>query len=184
MLIPFGIGLFFTVHISSFTSSDLILLLFSICLMLVWWMWMLIHLYFEMCSERDFLLFKSCVLYAQFYNPQQPLVSIEVVAHVTSTKLRKGEVITVSHTAYTDATILISSSVNQIISLLSSRCECYHNMFANIIFKWEGLQHISLHLHNQPWCFEELFEKSAMLFTLLKKRHDTFECWDGEANWC
>lgn len=41
----------------------------------------------------DFLRFKSCVLYTQLDNPEQPLVNVEVVAHVTRPELRKSEVI-------------------------------------------------------------------------------------------
>lgn len=39
----------------------------------------------------DFLRFKSCVLYTEV-NPDQPLITIEVVAHVTRPELRSGEV--------------------------------------------------------------------------------------------
>jgi acyl-coenzyme A thioesterase 9 len=40
----------------------------------------------------DFLRFKSCVLYTQLDNAEQPLVNVEVVAHVTRPELRKSEV--------------------------------------------------------------------------------------------
>lgn len=40
----------------------------------------------------DFLRFKSCVLYTQLENPEQPLINIEVVAHVTRPELRRSEV--------------------------------------------------------------------------------------------
>ncbi|OVA11049.1 hypothetical protein BVC80_1741g23 [Macleaya cordata] len=40
----------------------------------------------------DFLRFKSCVLYTELDNPQQPLINIEVVAHVTRPELRRSEV--------------------------------------------------------------------------------------------
>lgn len=40
----------------------------------------------------DFLRFKSCVLYTQLDNPEQPLINIEVVAHVTRPELRTSEV--------------------------------------------------------------------------------------------
>lgn len=50
----------------------------------------------------DFLRFKSCVLYTQLENPQQPLVNIEVVAHVTRPELRTSEV---SNTFYFTFTV-------------------------------------------------------------------------------
>ncbi|KAI3908568.1 hypothetical protein MKW92_033920 [Papaver armeniacum] len=40
----------------------------------------------------DFLRFKSCVLYTKLDNPLQPLIHIEVVAHVTKPELRTSEV--------------------------------------------------------------------------------------------
>ncbi|KAI3840012.1 hypothetical protein MKX03_020500 [Papaver bracteatum] len=40
----------------------------------------------------DFLRFKSCVLYTKLDNPLQPLINIEVVAHVTKPELRTSEV--------------------------------------------------------------------------------------------
>ena len=45
----------------------------------------------------DFLRFKSCVLYTQLDNPEQPLVNVEVVAHVTRPELWKSEVIPEFH---------------------------------------------------------------------------------------
>ncbi|GJM99256.1 hypothetical protein PR202_ga16343 [Eleusine coracana subsp. coracana] len=49
----------------------------------------------------DFLRFKSCVLYTQLDNPQQPLVNVEVVAHVTRPELRKSEVSNTFHFTFT-----------------------------------------------------------------------------------
>lgn len=40
----------------------------------------------------DFLRFKSCVLYTELENPDQPLINIEVVAHVTRPEFRSSEV--------------------------------------------------------------------------------------------
>lgn len=40
----------------------------------------------------DFLRFKSCVLYTECQNADQPLINIEVVAHVTRPELRSSEV--------------------------------------------------------------------------------------------
>ncbi|KAK1411266.1 hypothetical protein QVD17_37813 [Tagetes erecta] len=40
----------------------------------------------------NFLRFKSCVLYTELENPEQPLINIEVVAHVTRPELRTAEV--------------------------------------------------------------------------------------------
>lgn len=40
----------------------------------------------------DFLRLKSCVLYTQLENPAQPLINVEVVAHVTRPELRTSEV--------------------------------------------------------------------------------------------
>jgi acyl-coenzyme A thioesterase 9 len=41
----------------------------------------------------DFLRFKSCVLYTQLDNPDQPEINVEVVAHVTRPELRTSEVL-------------------------------------------------------------------------------------------
>lgn len=40
----------------------------------------------------DFLRFKSCVLYTELDDPRQPLINVEVVAHVTRPELRTSEV--------------------------------------------------------------------------------------------
>ncbi|CAL0302869.1 unnamed protein product [Lupinus luteus] len=40
----------------------------------------------------DFLRLKSCVLYTENHNPDQPLINVEVVAHVTRPELRSSEV--------------------------------------------------------------------------------------------
>ncbi|XP_051134534.1 acyl-coenzyme A thioesterase 2, chloroplastic-like isoform X2 [Andrographis paniculata] len=40
----------------------------------------------------DFLRFKSCVLYTEFETSEQPLINVEVVAHVTRPELRSSEV--------------------------------------------------------------------------------------------
>lgn len=40
----------------------------------------------------DFLRLKSCVLYTEVENPDQPLINVEVVAHVTRPELRSSEV--------------------------------------------------------------------------------------------
>ncbi|CAL9057869.1 unnamed protein product [Musa banksii] len=40
----------------------------------------------------DFLRLKSCVLYTQLENPAQPLINVEVVAHVTRPELRTSEI--------------------------------------------------------------------------------------------
>ncbi|KAJ8615918.1 hypothetical protein MRB53_035290 [Persea americana] len=50
----------------------------------------------------DFLRFKSCVLFTQLENPAQPLINIEVVAHVTRPELRTSEV---SNTFYFTFTV-------------------------------------------------------------------------------
>ncbi|XXG62103.1 hypothetical protein AAC387_Pa05g0536 [Persea americana] len=50
----------------------------------------------------DFLRFKSCVLYTQLENPSQPLINIEVEAHVTRPELRTSEV---SNTFYFTFTV-------------------------------------------------------------------------------
>ncbi|CBI25686.3 unnamed protein product, partial [Vitis vinifera] len=50
----------------------------------------------------DFLRFKSCVLFTQLENPEQPLINIEVVAHVTRPELRSSEV---SNTFYFTFTV-------------------------------------------------------------------------------
>ncbi|KAI3685283.1 hypothetical protein L6452_34524 [Arctium lappa] len=40
----------------------------------------------------NFLRFKSCVLYTELENPEEPLINVEVVAHVTRPELRSAEV--------------------------------------------------------------------------------------------
>ncbi|KAK3184649.1 hypothetical protein Dsin_031935 [Dipteronia sinensis] len=40
----------------------------------------------------DFLRFKSCVLYTKLENPDQPLINIEVIAHVARPEIRSSEV--------------------------------------------------------------------------------------------
>lgn len=50
----------------------------------------------------DFLRFKSCVLYTEHENPVQPLINIEVVAHVTRPEFRCSEV---SNTFYFTFTV-------------------------------------------------------------------------------
>ncbi|XP_062081453.1 acyl-coenzyme A thioesterase 2, chloroplastic [Humulus lupulus] len=50
----------------------------------------------------DFLRLKSCVLYTELHNPDQPLINIEVVAHVTRPELRSSEV---SNTFYFTFTV-------------------------------------------------------------------------------
>ena len=40
----------------------------------------------------DFLRFTSCVLYTELDNPDQPLINVEVVAHVTRPEIRSSEV--------------------------------------------------------------------------------------------
>ncbi|KAF8393822.1 hypothetical protein HHK36_020020 [Tetracentron sinense] len=50
----------------------------------------------------DFLRFKSCVLYTKLHNPEQPLINIEVVTHVTRPELRSSEV---SNTFYFTFTV-------------------------------------------------------------------------------
>lgn len=49
----------------------------------------------------DFLRFKSCVLYTQLENKWQPLVNVEVVAHVTRPELRKSEISNTFHFTFT-----------------------------------------------------------------------------------
>ncbi|KAF2284693.1 hypothetical protein GH714_029337 [Hevea brasiliensis] len=50
----------------------------------------------------DFLRLKSCVLYTELENPEQPVINIEVVAHVTRPELRSSEV---SNTFYFSFTV-------------------------------------------------------------------------------
>lgn len=42
----------------------------------------------------NFLRLKSCVLYTELENPAEPLINVEVVAHVTQPELRSSEVST------------------------------------------------------------------------------------------
>ncbi|GMN50167.1 hypothetical protein TIFTF001_019337 [Ficus carica] len=49
----------------------------------------------------DFLRLKSCVLYTELQNSDQPLINIEVVAHVTRPELRSSEVTNTFHFTFT-----------------------------------------------------------------------------------
>ena len=40
----------------------------------------------------NFLLFKSCVLYSELEYPAEPLINVEVVAHVTRPEFWRSEV--------------------------------------------------------------------------------------------
>ena len=40
----------------------------------------------------NFLQFKSCMLYTELENPAEPLINVEVVAHVTRPEFRCSEV--------------------------------------------------------------------------------------------
>lgn len=40
----------------------------------------------------NFLRLKSCILYTELDNPTEPLINVEVVAHVTRPELRSSEV--------------------------------------------------------------------------------------------
>ncbi|KAF8393823.1 hypothetical protein HHK36_020021 [Tetracentron sinense] len=57
---------------------------------------------FQQVDVGDFLRFNSCVLYTELHNPEQPLINIEVVAHVTRPELRSSEV---SNTFYFTFTV-------------------------------------------------------------------------------
>ncbi|RLN36274.1 acyl-coenzyme A thioesterase 9, mitochondrial [Panicum miliaceum] len=59
----------------------------------------------------DFLRFKSCVLYTQLDNPEQPLVNVEVVAHVTRPELRKSEVSNTFHFTFTVRSYLLKKGL-------------------------------------------------------------------------
>ena len=45
----------------------------------------------------NFLRLKSCVLYTELENPDEPLINVEVVAHVTQPELRSSEVSTLAY---------------------------------------------------------------------------------------
>ncbi|CAI8613324.1 unnamed protein product [Vicia faba] len=49
----------------------------------------------------DFLRLKSCVLYTELHDPDQPLINVEVVAHVTRPELRTSEVSNTFHFSFT-----------------------------------------------------------------------------------
>ncbi|XWS31155.1 hypothetical protein CRYUN_Cryun23aG0052900 [Craigia yunnanensis] len=51
---------------------------------------------------RDFLRLKCCVLYTELKKPDQPLINVQVVAHVTRPEIRSGEV---SNTFYFTFTV-------------------------------------------------------------------------------
>ncbi|RLM87539.1 acyl-coenzyme A thioesterase 9, mitochondrial [Panicum miliaceum] len=59
----------------------------------------------------DFLRFKSCVLYTQLDNPEQPLVNVEVVAHVTRPELRKSEISNTFHFTFTVCSDLLKKGL-------------------------------------------------------------------------
>ncbi|KAF9663070.1 hypothetical protein SADUNF_Sadunf17G0000300 [Salix dunnii] len=46
----------------------------------------------DMVDVGNFLRLKSCVLYTELENPAEPLISVEVVAHVTRPELRSSEI--------------------------------------------------------------------------------------------
>ncbi|RDX95293.1 Acyl-coenzyme A thioesterase 9, mitochondrial, partial [Mucuna pruriens] len=48
--------------------------------------------FFKPVDVGNFLRLKSCVLYTELENPAEPLVNVEVVAHVTKPELRSSEV--------------------------------------------------------------------------------------------
>ncbi|KAH7518208.1 hypothetical protein FEM48_Zijuj09G0147200 [Ziziphus jujuba var. spinosa] len=58
----------------------------------------------------DFLRFKSCVLYTEHENPDQPLINVEVVAHVTRPELRSSEI---SNTFYFTFTVRPEAKANK-----------------------------------------------------------------------
>ncbi|KAK1428549.1 hypothetical protein QVD17_17385 [Tagetes erecta] len=58
----------------------------------------------------DFLRFKSCVLYTEFEHAEQPLINVEVVAHVTRPELRSSEV---SNTFYFTFTVRPEAKANK-----------------------------------------------------------------------
>ena len=49
-------------------------------------------MFVEQVDVGDFLRFKSCVLYTEHDNPDQPLIYVEVVAHVTRPEMRSSVV--------------------------------------------------------------------------------------------
>ncbi|KAF9588731.1 hypothetical protein IFM89_015168 [Coptis chinensis] len=67
----------------------------------------------------DFLRFKSCVLYTEVENLEQPLINVEVVAHVTRPELRTSEV---SNTFYFTFTVkpeaLKKNGLNKILTVV------------------------------------------------------------------
>ena len=50
------------------------------------------YMYVEQVDVGDFLRLKSCILYTELENPDQPLINVEVVAHVTRPEIRSSEV--------------------------------------------------------------------------------------------
>lgn len=48
--------------------------------------------YLVQVDVGNFLRLKSCVLYTELENPDQPLINVEVVAHVTRPEFRSSEV--------------------------------------------------------------------------------------------
>ncbi|VAI19920.1 unnamed protein product [Triticum turgidum subsp. durum] len=60
----------------------------------------------------DFLRFKSCVLFTQLENKWQPLVNVEVVAHVTRPELRKSEISNTFHFTFSVGSDALKNGVN------------------------------------------------------------------------
>ncbi|XP_065619875.1 acyl-coenzyme A thioesterase 2, chloroplastic [Quercus suber] len=58
--------------------------------------------FYKPVDVGDFLRFKSCVLYTEIDNPDQPLIYVEVVAHVTRPEMRSS---VVSNTFYFTFTV-------------------------------------------------------------------------------
>ncbi|XP_037441662.1 uncharacterized protein LOC119309863 [Triticum dicoccoides] len=60
----------------------------------------------------DFLRFKSCVLFTQLENKWQPLVNVEVVAHVTRPELRKSEISNTFHFTFSVGSDALKNGVS------------------------------------------------------------------------
>jgi hypothetical protein len=81
-------------------------------------------------------------LYTQLENKWQPLVNVEVVAHVTRPELRKSEVNS-THPFIVEDSVLTAVAIPQVFTSLNTYF--YYYRFVNGLIERTDLQHISPH---------------------------------------
>ena len=67
-------------------------------------------MFVEQVDVGDFLRFKSCVLYTEHDNPDQPLIYVEVVAHVTRPEMRSS-VVSLANSAFKEQKFFICNYI-------------------------------------------------------------------------